>query len=55
MAEFDHQVLGYEDDPAITGKDSTILDISQEKARILRQGMITKEQLLEAVPELTFD
>ncbi|MCS4487607.1 L-threonylcarbamoyladenylate synthase [Streptococcus sciuri] len=55
MTEFNHQVLGYEDDSVITGRDSTILDISQVKAKILRQGMITQEQLIKAVPELIFD
>lgn len=52
---FDFQVDGLKDDTAITGQDSTILDLSGEKARILRQGAITKEELLQKVPEIPFD
>lgn len=55
MAEFDGQVTGYADDAALTGQDSTILDLSGDRATILRQGAITKAQLLEAVPELVFE
>ncbi|MFA9494208.1 L-threonylcarbamoyladenylate synthase [Streptococcus sp. E17BB] len=54
MAEFDGQVTGYADDAALTGQDSTILDLSGDRATILRQGAITKAQLLEVVPELNF-
>ncbi|HER5457848.1 TPA: threonylcarbamoyl-AMP synthase [Streptococcus pyogenes] len=54
MQDFDFQVLGYADDPFLTGKDSTILDLSGERAVILRQGAITKEELLANVPELRF-
>ncbi|EOZ1610995.1 L-threonylcarbamoyladenylate synthase [Streptococcus pyogenes] len=54
MQDFDFQVFGYADDPFLTGKDSTILDLSGERAVILRQGDITKEELLANVPELRF-
>ncbi|AGQ28495.1 L-threonylcarbamoyladenylate synthase [Streptococcus pyogenes] len=54
MQDFDFQVFGYADDPFLTGKDSTILDLSGERAVILRQGAITKEELLANVPELCF-
>ncbi|HEP1489347.1 TPA: threonylcarbamoyl-AMP synthase [Streptococcus pyogenes] len=54
MQDFDFQVFGYADDPFLTGKDSTILDLSGERAVILRQGAITKEELLASVPELRF-
>lgn len=54
IENFDHQVTGIEDDKALTGQDSTILDLSGDKARILRQGTITKNDLLVAVPELSF-
>ncbi|MBY5034555.1 threonylcarbamoyl-AMP synthase [Streptococcus gallolyticus] len=52
---FDHQVTGIEDDQSITGLDSTILDLSGPKARILRQGAITKEEILSKVPEISFE
>ncbi|VGQ38880.1 Sua5/YciO/YrdC/YwlC family protein [Streptococcus pyogenes] len=54
MQDFDFKVFGYADDPFLTGKDSTILDLSGERAVILRQGAITKEELLANVPELRF-
>ncbi|WP_082779924.1 L-threonylcarbamoyladenylate synthase, partial [Streptococcus lutetiensis] len=52
--QFDNSVEGFADDSSITGVDSTILDLSGEFARILRQGAITKEDLLAQIPELTF-
>ena len=55
VKEFDHVIPGFEDDTFLTGQDSTILDISGSKARILRQGSITKADLLEQVPELSFE
>ena len=55
VKEFDQLVPGLEDDAFLTGQDSTILDISGAKARILRQGSITKADLLEQVPELSFE
>ncbi len=52
--QFGNNVTGFSDDAALTGVDSTILDLSGDSARILRQGAITKEELLACVPELTF-
>ena len=49
------QVTGYQDDNALLGVDSTILDLSVSPARILRQGKITKDDLLAALPELTME
>lgn len=54
MADFDQKVTGLADDGAIQGLDSTILDLSGTKPKILRQGTISKEDLLEAVPELKY-
>lgn len=53
--QFDFQVTGYQDDDALLGVDSTILDLSVLPARILRQGKITKEDLLATLPELTIE
>lgn len=55
VKEFDQVIPGFEDDAFLTGQDSTILDISGSKARILRQGSITKADLLAHVPELSFE
>ena len=55
ISEFDQVVPGIEDDDFLTGQDSTILDISGSKARILRQGSITKADLLAQVPEISFE
>lgn len=52
---FDHEVAGYEDDQAITGQDSTIVDLSGEKAKILRQGALTVDELKKVVPQLVFE
>ena len=54
MMDFQEQVSGVEDDPALTGQDSTILDLSGEKARILRQGAITREDILAQVNDIKF-
>lgn len=54
MASFEGQVEGYQDDAFLTGQDSTILDLSGSKAKILRQGAISREDLVKAVPELDF-
>ena len=54
-AQFDFQVTGYQDDDALLVLDSTILDLSVTPARILRQGKITKDDLLAALPELTIE
>ena len=55
IKEFYQVIPGFEDDAFLTGQDSTILDISGAKARILRQGSITKADLLAQVPELSFE
>ncbi|MCK1212140.1 L-threonylcarbamoyladenylate synthase [Streptococcus uberis] len=55
IAAFDHEVAGYEDDQAITGQDSTIVDLSGEKAKILRQGALTVDELKKVVPQLVFE
>ena len=55
IKEFDQVIPGFEDDAFLTGQDSTIIDISGAKARILRQGSITKADLLAQVPELSFE
>lgn len=55
LAAFDHEVDGYEDDQAITGQDSTIVDLSGEKAKILRQGALTVDELKKVVPQLVFE
>lgn len=53
--QFNNEVTGLADDVALTGVDSTILDLSGETARILRQGAITKAELLAVAPELSFE
>lgn len=50
----DISVPGLADDAFLTGVDSTILDLSQETARILRQGAITQEDLQAVIPQLNF-
>ena len=55
IIEFGQVIPGFEDDAFLTGQDSSILDISGAKARILRQGSITKADLLAQVPELSFE
>ena len=55
IKDFNQQVIGIADDEVITGQDSTILDLSGKTARILRQGAITKEELLAKVPEIPFE
>ena len=54
MMDFQEEVSGVEDDDALTGQDSTILDLSGEKALILRQGAITREDILAQVNDITF-
>lgn len=54
LESFNNQVTGYQDDAALLGVDSTILDLSGKEAKILRQGSITKEILLAEVPEIPF-
>lgn len=55
MAQFHGKVTGFKDDEFLTGLDSTILDLSGQKASLLRQGAITKNDLLAIVPELNFE
>lgn len=55
LTQFDHELIGYSDDQALLGVDSTILDLSVTPARILRQGSISKEALREKVPGLVID
>ena len=54
MIEFNHKVLGIEDDIFLTGQDSTILDLSGETAHILRQGAVTHAEILAKIPEIGF-
>ena len=55
LKDFDQEVLGVEDDAYLTGKDSTILDLSSDKVKILRQGAITREDILAKIPEIPFE
>jgi len=54
MMDFQEEVSGVEDDAALTGQDSTILDLSGEKVLILRQGAITREDILAQVNDINF-
>ena len=54
VMDFQEQVSGVEEDAALTGQDSTILDLSGEKALILRQGAITREDILAQVNDIKF-
>ena len=53
--QFDFQVTGYQDDDALLGVDSTILDLSGNKVKILRQGSITQEDILTKLPKIPFE
>jgi len=55
LKDFDQEVLGVEDDTFLTGQDSTILDLSGSKARILRQGAVTREDILAKIPVSPFE
>ena len=55
LKDLDKKVLGLEDDAFLTGQDSTILDISSDKVKILRQGSITREDILAKIPEFPFE
>ena len=55
LKDLDKEVLGIEDDAFLTGQDSTILDLTASKARILRQGSITREDILAKIPEIPFE
>ena len=54
MMDFQEEVSGVEDDASLTGQDSTILDLSGEKSLILRQGAITREDILAQVNGIKF-
>ena len=54
MMDFQDEISGVEDDASLTGQDSTILDLSGEKALILRQGAITREDILAQVNDIKF-
>ena len=51
-AILDKAAVALQDD-SVSGLDTTILDLSGEKPKILRQGAITAQELLDAVPELS--
>lgn len=55
LKDFDQVVLGLEDDAFLTGQDSTILDLSGDKVKILRQGAITREDILAKIPAIPFE
>ena len=55
LKDFGQEVLGIEDDAFLTGQDSTILDLSRDKVKILRQGSITREDILVKIPEIPFE
>ena len=55
LKDFDQEVLGLEDDSFLTGKDSTILDLTGKKVKIIRQGSITQEDILAKLPEIPFE
>ncbi len=55
QAQFSVDLPGIKDDQALTGIDSTILDLSGQKARILRQGAISREEIQKAIPEIEFE
>lgn len=55
LSQFSEKLEGIADDEALTGIDSTILDLSGPRARILRQGSISREEIQAAVPEIEFE
>ena len=55
LKEFGQEVLGIEDDAFLTGQDSTILDLSGDKVKILRQGSITRQDILAMIPGIPFE
>ena len=55
LKDFGQEVLGFEDDAFLTGQDSTILDLSGDKVKILRQGSITRQDILAMIPEIPFE
>lgn len=55
LSQFSEKLEGIADDEALTGIDSTILDLSGLKARILRQGSISREEIQKVIPEIEFE
>ena len=55
LEDFDGEVFGLEDDGFLTGQDSTILDLTGKKVKILRQGSITQEDILAKIPTIPFE
>ena len=55
LKEFGQEVLGIEDDAFLTGQDSTIIDLSGSKVKILRQGSIKQEDILAKIREISFE
>ena len=55
LKDFDQEILGLEDDDFLTGQDSIILDLSGDKVKILRQGAITREDILAKIPTIPFE
>ena len=55
VKDFGQEVLGIEDDSFLTGQDSTILDLSGDKVKILRQGAITRQDILAMIPGIPFE
>lgn len=51
-AILDKAAVALQDD-SVYGLDTTILDLSGEMPKILRQGAITAQELLDSVPELS--
>ena len=55
LKDFRQEVLGLEDDAFLTGQDSTIIDLSGDEAKILRQGSITREDIHAKIPGIPFE
>lgn len=55
LSQFSEKLEGVADDQALTGIDSTILDLSGDKAKILRQGSISREEIQKVIPEIEFE
>ena len=55
VKDLGQEVLGIKDDAFLTGQDSTILDLSGDKVKILRQGAITRQDILAKIPVIPFE
>ena len=55
VKDFGQELLGIEDDAFLTGQDSTILDLSGDKVKILRQGAITRQDILAMISGIPFE